>query len=183
MHWHDHRGQLIPAGVEVRCYGVEHENEDDFWGGQEMPRHENPLFDEGESSRASSSGLLSSRVKWGVVLGEHAAKLSAMLARSAAETATFHPGSAAFMSTLSRSAAGLTRATDDTYKLVAALYLEALTTTERARPASYVRARLVEQHGYELKDNASHRTKVRQWIGEARKRGYLPPATRTRRNS
>lgn len=178
MHWHEDRGQLIPACVEVRCYGVEDENEGDFWGGQERPNHALPIFSEGESSRSASSELLGKRIRWGRVLGEHAAELSAMLADSASETASLHAGSSNFMRNLSLNAAGLARANDETYRVVAALYLQALSSQDRARPALFVMNQLIER-GYALDHgNSSDRVKVRQWIGEARKRGYLPKTER-----
>lgn len=178
VHWHRDGGQLIPAGVEVRCYGVEGDDAADFNGGQERPNHERPLLEPGERSRAASSELLGKRIRWGQVLGEHAAGLAKMLTASADETATLHAGSAAFMREVSALAGALTRATDDTYRLVAALYREALASEARSRPAVYVLGRLIEDHGYRLDpENRSDRVKVRQWIGVARKRGYLPKTT------
>lgn len=178
VHWHLDHGQLVPAGVEVRCYGVADDDEANFWGGQEHPNHEVPLMDDGQRTRAASSDLIGKRVKWGQVLGEHAASLSQMLAESASETEGLHAGSARLMRDVSTLAGGLTRATDDTYRLVAALYREALTGPARSRPAMYVMERLIGEHGYALdRENESDRVKVRQWIGEARKRDYLPKTT------
>lgn len=178
MHWHQDGGQLFPAGVEVRCYGVEDDNEDDFWAGQMHPRHELPLLDDGERTRGASSELLTKRVKWGPVLGEHAAKLSRKLAESADETQGLHPGSAAFMRQAAALAGGLPRANDATYQLVAALYLEAMDGRARSRPAMYVMEQLIEAHGYALDpDIESHRVKVRQWIARARDLEYLPKTT------
>ena len=69
------------------------------------------------------------------------------------------------------------RANDDTYRLVSVLYREALEGPGRSRPAVYVLERLVAAYDYALdRDSKSDRVKVRQWIGEARKRGYLPPS-------
>lgn len=185
VHWHTDGGQLVPAGVEIRCYGVAGDDENEFWGGQERPNHEQPLLDDGQRSRAVSSDLVK-RLKLGPALGEHAAQLTRLLARSADETASMHQGSAAFMREVSALAGGLTRATDATYGLVAALYREALEGPSRSRPAVYVLDRLVDAHDYALdRDSTSDRVKVRQWIGEARKRGYLPKTTAntTRRGS
>jgi len=178
VHWHLDRGQLVPAGVEMRCYGVDGDDETDFFGGQEHPQHSAPLLDDGEQTRAASSDLVGKRIKWGPVLGEHAARLSRMLAESATETEGWHSGSAQFMREASALAGSLTRATDDTYRLVAALYKEALKGEHRSQPAKYVLHRLIEVYRYPLDpENESHRVKVRQWIGEARKRNYLPKTT------
>lgn len=183
VHWHRDRGQLIPAGIEVRCYEVPGEDVDDFQGGQETPDHGRPVFDDGEQSRAVSSELIGKRIRWGQVLGDHAAKLSRLTAADAEAPGPHHAGSAELLASVAALAGGLTRATSQTYVLVAALYREALESEHRSRPAVYVLERLADGHGYPLSaDNPSDRVKVRQWIGEARKRGHLPKSTANTNN-
>lgn len=186
VHWHRDRGQLIPAGIEVRCYQVPREEVDNFQGGQETPEHGHPVFDDGEQSRAVSSELIGKRIRWGQVLGDHAAKLSRLTGADAETPGPHHAGSAELLANVSALASGLTRATGQTYELVADLYREAQASEHRSRPAVYVLERLADGHGYPLSaNNPSDRVKVRQWIGEARKRGHLPKSTAnttTRRN-
>lgn len=181
VHWHHVGKELVPAGIEVRCYGVKGDDPADFNGGQETPHHESPEYAHGELPRRVSSDLLVKRIKWGQVFAEHAATFASQLEQSAKETEGFHPPSADLMWSWARSARGQKRAGDDTYRLVAALHSEAqLVPDFRSRPSVYVLSQLRDVYGYELDPSStSDRQKVRTWIGEARKRSYLAPSTKT----
>lgn len=182
MHWYEDGGNVSPAGLEVRAVTMRGDAplgplrdgtpEGNYYEARCRPR----------APDAISSQLLGHDLKWGALIREHRGLLLDSLEESVEKDRL-----GAEWEHVAELVAGLPhgnrrghRAADSDYQLCAALYREAQRTGHRGSEALEVLRLLVERYNYQLDpENHSHRQKVRAWIAEARKRGYLEPSTRT----
>lgn len=187
VHWHDVAGRVVAAGVDVRCYDVpgdapatDHSPRD----GLPDPHHNDGHFPPGREPRDVTSGLMGHRIRWGEEIRVHLPQLVESLDRSSEEDPVDLAWTNDSAVRAGQRAGRASRATDNTYRLVADLHREvSRDPRSRGRQALAVLRLLRDRYHFDLDESDSDRARVRAWVKTARDRGYLPKATNNTKGS